>query len=79
VLSATEFQRVVGVAEALVGMSETDGETYARDRGCELRVVRRDNLSAGAVTADYRPRRIDVYVLGGVIVGTEVLVRFGRP
>ena len=53
-------------ADSLVGVAEAEAERVAGERGCGWRVGGRDGESF-PVTMDYRPDRITVTIVDGVV------------
>jgi hypothetical protein len=53
-------------ADSLVGVAEAEAERVAGERGCGWRVGVRDGESF-PVTMDYRPDRITVTIVDGVV------------
>ena len=58
-------------ADALIGMSESQGEACAESLSWGFRVGQRDN-EMFATTRDYRPDRVTVVVMLGVITRVDV-------
>jgi hypothetical protein len=56
----------------LVGLDERDAQTLAARNGCQVRAVRRDGNRL-VTTLDYRVNRINVWVVGNVVVGIQDL------
>lgn len=76
VISPTsEFESISRLASQfaanLVGLTEADVTAQIKDAGLTFRVVSRDGVAL-AVTKDYSPRRINLEIVNGIVVGALI-------
>ena len=61
----------VPTTEGYLGLTQNEAKSFARDNGQDLRVAGRDG-ECFALTMDYRPNRVNVYLENSEVVAASI-------